>query len=473
MSVSSNPTASHRHQQQKNKAVSQVLWRILVLNVLVAISKIAVGILTGTVSIIADGLHSAVDGMSNVIGLVAQRVATQPPDEDHPYGHERFETLATLAIGGLLMLTAWEVLQVAGKHLFSGEAPEVGVIQFTVLIVTLGINLVVTFYERKKAIELKSSLLSADSAHTASDVWVTISVIFSLIAVQLGLVWMDAVVALAIVVLIGYTAWGIVKQTSTVLVDAAPISAEDITQVITGTPGVQKIIRARSRGAEDAIHIDLDVLVASEISAELAHNINDAIRERITNAFPHTSEVRVQIVPNTSNQPDYLTAARAAADAMGLGVHEIIGVVTTEGKILEMHVEVPSHLTLDAAHQQVSVLEREIRATAPEIAEVVTHIEPAALNDLPVAARADELETEARDLLDEQYPGLDWHDLRVYPGQSGFAVSMHVTLPPQMTIEAAHRLAEDAELFLRSQMPQIARVTIHTEPPDATQQTAS
>lgn len=468
MSVSPNKTNSlpqQEDQQRKNQAVSQVLWRILVLNVLVAISKIAVGVLTGTVSIIADGLHSAVDGMSNVIGLVAQRIATRPPDEDHPYGHERFETLATLAIGGLLMLTAWEVLQVAGEHLLSGNAPEVGVIQFMVLIVTLGVNLLVTIYERKKAIELKSSLLSADSAHTASDVWVTISVIVSLIAVKLGLLWMDAVVALAIVVLIGYTAWGIVKQTSTVLVDAAPISAEDITQAVTGTPGVQKIIRARSRGAEDAIHVDLDVLVASEISAELAHNINDAIRERVTKAFPHISEVRVQIAPNTRNQADYLTAARAAADAMGLGVHEIIGVVTTEGKVLEMHVEVPAGVTLQAAHDQIDTLEARLREQN-NIVDVITHIEPAAVGSAMPAnsPQAEQLHQDAIQYLKENFPQGNWHQSSLRWDGFGYSLTTHCHLPGDISIEMAHQIAEEAELNLRTTFPRLHRVTIHTEP---------
>ena len=453
------------HQQQKNQAVSQVLWHILILNILVAISKIAVGILTGTVSIIADGLHSAVDGMSNVIGLVAQRIAIRPPDEDHPYGHERFETLATLAIGGLLMLTAWEVLQVAGKNLLSGASPDIGVIQFTVLIVTLGVNILVTIYERRKAVELKSSLLSADAAHTASDVWVTISVIFSLIAVGFGLTWMDAVVALLIVGLIGYTAWGIVKQTSTVLVDAAPISAEDITQVAIGTPGIQKIIRARSRGAEDAIQVDLDVLVASEISAELAHNINDAVRERVIKAFPHISEVRVQIAPNTSNQADYLTAARAAADAMGLGVHEIIGVATTEGKVLEMHVEVPAGVTLRQAHEQIDTLEAKL-LEQKDIVDVITHIEPAIVGSaMPASSpQAEQLHHDAINYLQEHFSQGNWHDSNMRWDGFGYALTTHCHLPGDISIEMAHQIAEEAELNLRTTFPRLHRVTIHTEP---------
>ena len=119
--------AVHEHQlNERTQAVSRVLWQILALNVLVAAGKIAVGLLTGTVSIIADGLHSTIDSASNIIALFAQRIAARPPDETHPYGHQRIETLASLGIGGMLLLAGWEVLKVAIDRLRSGEVPEVG-----------------------------------------------------------------------------------------------------------------------------------------------------------------------------------------------------------------------------------------------------------------------------------------------------------------------------------------------------------
>ncbi len=452
-------------QLPKHQAVRRVLWQILILNWLVAASKITVGVFTGTISIVADGIHSTVDGASNVVGLIAQRIASQPPDEDHPYGHERFETLATLAIGGLLLLTAWEVLKVAVERLFSGDAPDIGPLQFAVLIATLVINLFVATYERRAAHRLNSDLLAADADHTASDVWVTISVIISLIAVELGLAWMDAAAGLAIVGLIVFVAWGIVRRTSPVLVDAAPIPPHDIAQVVDGTPGVEKVLRARSRGTQDAVHVDLDVQVAPVISAELAHSIADTVRERIQASFPHISEVHIQIAPDATNPSDYLTAARAAADLLGLSVHEIIGVTTPNGKILEMHVEVPAGMTLSAAHDQIETLEARL-LEQPDIIEVVTHIEPAAMGsalpaDTPEAAR---LHDEALAQLNEHFPQNNWHHSCIRRDRYGYAFTTHCHLPGDISIETAHQIAEEAELHLRSNFPQLHRVTIHTEP---------
>lgn len=450
---------------ERKQAVSRVLWQILVLNVLVAAAKIIVGLLTGTVSIIADGLHSTIDSASNVIALIAQRIAARPPDATHPYGHQRFETLASLGIGGMLLLAGWEVLKVAVARLRSGDIPDIGPIQFGVLVGTLVINLGVAFYERKKAKKLNSELLKADAAHTASDVWVTISVIGGLIGVEIGIGWMDAVVTLGIVGVIGYTAWEILRRTSGVLVDEAPLPPNDLAEIAELTPGVSHVVRARSRGTKDAVHVDLDVQMDSSISTEQASNITERIRERLEDRYPHIAEVQVQIIPDNSHQPDYITAARAAADTLGVGVHEITGVVTPQGKVLEMHVEVQPAVTLREAHHQIDQLEARLRGR-PEIADVVTHIEPAAYgSSLPaVSPDAIKLHDEALAKLKENFPQGDWHDSNMRRDRTGYALTLHCHLPGDISIETAHEIAEEAELFLRTQFPQLHRVTIHTEP---------
>ena len=333
------------------------------------------------------------------------------------------------------------------------------------LLATLVINLWVVLYERSKGKKLSSELLKADAAHTTSDVWVTISVIAGLIGVKLGLGWMDAAVSLLIVVVIGYTAWGILRRTGGVLVDEAPLSPEKLAEIAELTPGVSKVVRVRSRGTEDAVHVDLEVQMASNISTEYASNITDRIRERLEQRFPHIAEVQVQIIPDNSHQPDYLTAARAAADALGLGVHEISGVVTPQGKVLEMHVEVPPAVTLREAHRQIDLLELRLRER-PEIADVVTHIEPAEFaSAMPaVSADATQLHVDALTKLRHQFPQGDWHDSNIRRDRTGYALTLHCHLPGDISIEMAHQIAEEAELYLRTQFPQIHRVTIHTEP---------
>jgi cation diffusion facilitator family transporter len=450
--------------------VRRVLVITLLLNAAVAIGKIIIGLASGALAITADGFHSLVDGSANVVALIANQVAARPPDATHPYGHRRFETIAALGIGAFLLLTAWEIVGSALERLGgSGERPELTPLTFAVMIGTLAINLFVTWYEAREGRRLRSELLMADSTHTRTDVWVSSSVLVSMVLVALGFLWVDTVAALIIVALILRAAWQVLRQTGSVLVDAAPYSADQLTTWIEEVPSVKQVTRVRSRGPADASHIDVDVEVAPEMTADHAAAIADAIREKLNQHLEGIEEVEVHFAPRSQGARDYALSARASADALGLTTHEVRVTEGQNGKVLEMHVEVPPEQTLGAAHEQVSRLESDVRQNIPEVSEVITHIEPAARAADSVDRASDHIraiESQALALLCEHYPDTNWHNLRVYPSERGCSIAMHVTLPPQMSVEAAHRIAESAELMLRSAIPELERVTIHTEPPD-------
>lgn len=449
------------------QGVRRVLVITLALNFIVAFGKVAIGLATGAVSITADGFHSLMDGTSNLIGLFANRIAGKPADDDHPYGHRRFETIAALAIGVLLLVTAWEIVSSAIDRLTSGETLEVSPIMFAVLIGTLLVNLFVSRYERREGTRLNSELLIADAANTAADVFVTISVLISMVLVSFGLTWADPVAALLIVVLIGRAAWQIVSKTGGVLVDTAPFAPAQLIDVVEAVPSVRRVLRARSRGPLDSAQVDIDVEVAPEMTAEHSAAITDAIRDRLEHQFGGISEVEVHFVPAHGVLPDYVLTTRAAADALGVTTHEVRLADTPDGKILEMHVEVAPGQTLGAAHEQVSQLEQQVRASLPDVADVVTHIEPAqiALTD-GLLPEDREIERDVMTLLHQQYPSIDWHHVHASSYDGGYALTMHVTLPAQITLESAHKIAEAAEMLVRTEIPYVSRVTIHTEPPE-------
>lgn len=454
--------------------VRRVLVITLVLNLVVASTKIVIGLWSGVLAITADGLHSTVDGSSNIIALLANRLAARPPDADHPYGHRRFETIAALGIGGFLLLTAWEILSSALARLSGTEThQEITPLSFVVMLGTLGINLFVNAYESREGRRLNSELLTADAAHTRTDILVTISVLVSMALIALlKWSWLDTVVALIIVVLILRAAWGILRQTGSVLVDTAPYSPEQLTQWTEDLPCVTKVIRARSRGPKDSAHIDLDVMVNAATTTQHTEAITSAIRDKLSHHIPGLDEVEVHFVPANKGQTDYALTARAHADELGLTTHEVHVRDNGHGKVLELHVEVPPDQTLGGAHAQVTQLEQTIRQSLPDVAEVVSHIEPAVSLqngsdpiDDPNSVIAS-LEQRATQLLGSEFPDLNWHHIEVYSDNSGFALSLHVTLPGQISVEAAHRIAESTETLLRAQISQIERVTIHTEPPE-------
>lgn len=448
-------------------AIQKVLRRILVLNLLVAFAKLFIGFFTGAISIIADGFHSLVDGLSNVVALVAQYIAAQPPDERHPYGHRRFEFVATFIIGGFLMLVAWEVLNAAIDRLRSGEAVEVLPESFAVLIGTLGVNVFVVLYERRRGQTLKSPILLADANHTLTDVMVTCSVLVSLVLTEMGFAWADGVVALLIVVLIGWMGWEIISESANVLADAAALPAPTLEQAVSSVPNVGKVLQVRSRGAGDEVYVDVDVQVAPELTADHTYNLENAIENKIHTQFPNVKEVRVSFEPERNGPVDYALLARAIADGLGLSVHEVISIPTEKGMLLDMHVEVARGLTLASAHEKVSALENQL-SERDDICEVITHIEPqnrqgAALthshNALAIRDQALEI---ARSL----YANAHWHEGTIRLAEGGYALTVHCQLPGSVSLEEAHSIAEQVETRIRADMPIIQRVTIHTEPDD-------
>lgn len=258
-----------------------MLAGVLVLNLLVAVAKLIVGVTISSVSMVADGFHSLVDSASNVVGLIGIAWAAAPPDEDHPYGHWKYETLAALLIGGLLTLTAWEVLRAAIVRLTSDSAPEVGPIAFVVMLVTMAINLAVAYYERRRGLELDSDLLRADASHTRTDVFVSLAVIASLVAARSGYPQIDAVVALGITVVIGYAAVRILRRSARRLTDTAAVSSARVREVALEVPDVLGVHKIRSRTGPAGSHADLHIQVAPDLRLDEAHAIGHRVADRL------------------------------------------------------------------------------------------------------------------------------------------------------------------------------------------------
>ncbi len=455
---------------ERHKEVRRVLMATLVANILVAIAKIAVGLFTHSLAMVADGLHSSFDTTSNIVGLVSTTLAARPPDRSHPYGHRRFETLASMLIGGMLLLTAWEVTKSSFTRLTQGGAPQVTAVSFAVMGTTIVLNLLVTTYERRESKRLQSEFLLADSEHTRSDVLVSLTVIASLIAVRLGWAWMDAVAALAVVILLGRAAWQIVSRAARVLVDQAVIDPDAVSSVVQGVAGVQQVTRVRSRGPADEVHLDIDVQVAAPTTAEHSAAIAEEIRTALRAQFEGLSDIQVHFLPMRDGPPDYALIARAEADALGLGVHEVIPSNGSGGLTIEMHVEVSPEQTVGEAHALVTRLEERLQRALPDLERIVTHIEPAHPPETPPppSEGIHGLAHAALEIAHRLYPDNHWHDLDIRPeADGGYALSMHCYVPPDLPLEEAHRLAETVETQVKAALPALHRVTIHTEPPGA------
>ena len=284
----------------RDRAVKRALWFVLILNLVVTVAKLGVGSLTSSIAMIADGFHSLTDSAANIVGLVAISVARRPPDEDHPYGHRRFETLAALVIGAMLAMVALEVLKSCLERLRSGGEPEVSLLSFIVMGATMAISWWVSSWEKRKGQEHSSELLEADSEHTRSDVFTSLAVVGSLIAVRMGFPELDLVAALVITLIIGRAAFRIVKDNTMVLADTALVLPDKIREVATEIDGVLSVHKIRSRGSRQVGHADLHIQVRADLPLAEAHEIGHRVADELRERFG-LSDVLVHVEPPTSH----------------------------------------------------------------------------------------------------------------------------------------------------------------------------
>jgi cation diffusion facilitator family transporter len=281
----------------RHHSVVSVLRRVLVLNLAVAFAKIGLGYVSGAVSILSDGFHSLADASSNVVALVGVSAAQRPPDENHPYGHRKYETMASVGILMFMLLALSEVARHAIAHLRAPSVPSVLPVGIITMLATLAVNVLVVRYETSAGRRLRSEVLSADAKHTKSDVWTTIAVLVALAGVWLGYPILDAIAGLVVSGFIGYACWQIAREASGVLADQIVLTDEDIRPVVEAVPGVIGCEKIRTRGAQDNVFVDLHLWIDGRTPLGEAHALSHVVKDRLMARFPDVVDVVIHIEP--------------------------------------------------------------------------------------------------------------------------------------------------------------------------------
>jgi cation diffusion facilitator family transporter len=275
-----------------------VLRRVLVLNLAVAVAKIAFGYASGAISILSDGFHSLTDAASNVVGLVGVRAARRPPDEDHPYGHRKYETVAAAAVTIFLVFIILEVVRNAFNHL-SGRAqtPDISLAGFGVMIFTVIVNLWVIRYESREGERLGSEVLLADATATRGDVWTSLTVLAALAGARSGWAILDPLAALLVAGFIGYAGYQIARATTRILSDRIVISEADLERVVMSVPGVVGCHHIRTRGSSDYVFLDLHVWLPPDMPLTVAHGLSHEVKDRLMSRYPQIADAVIHIEP--------------------------------------------------------------------------------------------------------------------------------------------------------------------------------
>ncbi len=277
--------------------IQRVLIGLLAANLVVVGAKFVVGVGVGSLAVLSDAVHASVDAMNNVLALVIMLIASRGPDEDHPYGHQKFETLGALAIVGFLSISGFELAKGAVTRLVQGtDALQISGTQFGLLVATLAVNVLVATYESRRGRQLNSELLLADAAHTKADVVITLGVLLSVLLARGGLTWADPVVALLVAVVIVILASRIVLRSVPVLVDQHVVKSDVIQSTAEVVDGVVSAYDIRSRGSRNRMFAELTIAVNRTASVEAAHQIADRVEENLRKEL-HFHEIVVHVEP--------------------------------------------------------------------------------------------------------------------------------------------------------------------------------
>ena len=466
-------TPSHRA-----GAVRRVLWIVLVCNLAMTAVKLAVGFSSASLAVIADGFDSLVDSSANIVALIGVWVAARPADDNHPYGHQRYESIATLSIGASLLVAAFEIFRSVVQRL-QGVSPPPNITPPIIIVagITWVVRLGVAVYEARGGRRLNSSLLRADALHTRTDLLVTPLVVVSLLADRWGLPWLDSVVAAAVALLLVRAAFKILWTTSRELSDVAVADPAAVQDAALAVPGVAEVSSVRSRGGSEAKYIDLHIKVNPAMDADQAHSVASEVERRIAEALPGVIDTIVHVEPEWAGAPasvweELALKLRAVADGLGLGMHDLHAHAERDGSFsVEIHLEMAAGLTLGEAHTVADSFEARARAAVPLLHSLVTHLEP-----LPTSLpdedsrlspqRLAELKTRLTQLTDDLAGPGACHNVVLHSIGGHLTATLHVTQPASLPLTGAHALAEAIERRLHANESNLDRVVVHVEPPE-------
>ncbi|MEJ5198275.1 MAG: cation-efflux pump [Anaerolineae bacterium] len=438
--------------------------------------KLVVGIVTGSLGILAEAAHSGLDLVAALVTFFAVRISGRPADREHTYGHGKVENLSALFETLLLLVTCvWIIYEALQRLLFKHVEVDASIWAFLIM----GISIVVDFSRSRLlyrvAKKYDSQALEADALHFSTDIWSSSVVIaglgFVLLSERLGVPWLakaDAVAAMAVAGIVVWVSVQLGGRTVTALLDGVSSTlVDEVTRAVKGVPGVVETQRVRVRRSGPEAFADVQVSVNRNAGFEQTHEIASQVETAVHSVLPN-ADVVVHVEPIKVDHEGLLETVRLLAARHGLAAHGIrIYNMGTSGHLLELHLEVNEGLTVEQAHAQATAFEEELRRTIPAVEQIVTHLEPAGEAVIRREATAAD-EAEVRRILSNlaQISGIDCHphQITVRHDRGELSVTFHCALDPAAPIADAHRLTEQVEALLRSRVPNLGRVVIHVEP---------
>ena len=446
-------------------------------------TKLVIGLLTGSLGILAEAAHSALDLAAAVITFFAIRVSDRPADDTHLYGHGKVENLSALFETLLLLLTCVWIIHEAVQRLFFATV-EVDPSLWAFLI--MGISIVIDF-SRSKALarvakKYKSQALEADALHFSTDIWSSAVVIIGLALVRFGeyrggdkalFEDADAIAALVVAVIVIYISVRLGRRAIDALLDRAPKGmAEQLSRSVSQINGIQRVERLRVRDVGNQTFVDLTVDVPRHLSVEDSHQLTQQACDAV-HAIAPNADVVVNTVPIRGGG-GILERIQAAASREHVSIHNINTHWTKRGMWIDLDLEVDPNLSFDRAHELATKLETRLSTDlvgnefSIPVADINVHIEPRSnesAHGTPLDSAKAESYIKKITAIERELKGSSGsHNIELHEMNGRVYLSLHLLINEGHSIAEVHDIAEEMENRLRHEFPELGRVVIHTEP---------
>ncbi|CAK0757831.1 ferrous-iron efflux pump FieF [Azospirillaceae bacterium] len=436
---------------------------------LLSVAKLVVGLLTGSLGVLSEAVHSMLDLLAASLTWLAVRVSDKPADETHHYGHGKVESVSALIETGLLFLTSFGIIYEAIKRLFFAEAP-VDVTWSAVGVISMSI---IVDFSRSRALmkvakETRSQALEADALHFSSDILSSAAVLVGLGGVAAGFAQADAIAALVVALVVFHAGYDLGRRTIDVLIDAAPVGqAELVRKIVYEHKDVAGVERLRIRPAGSLTFIDLSVRISRTLAMEQGTEICEAISRRIREEIPE-AEPSVYAEPIQLCNESVLETVQVIARNYSLSLHDVGVLKFGDRYQVSYDLEVDEDSTIGEAHKVATNLEKAIRAKLGAEVSVDTHIDPRRMRVLtgdPIdAQQTAEIIKKIRELAQSLRSPIEVHNIKVRGEAGGVYLSCHCIFNEQTPIRNCHDQTLRLEALLWENIPKIDRILLHAEP---------
>jgi cation diffusion facilitator family transporter len=428
------------------------------------VTKLTVGLLTGSLGLLSEAAHSALDLVASSFALLAVRAARRPADREHPYGHGRAENLASFGEGVVLLVAAAAISFEAGRRLIGQH------VQVDATAYAIALPAVTMVIEASRALALTragrtwgSPALLAGAQNRLADIVSSAGVLVGLVAVRMGYQWADSAAALLVAVVILSSAVRLLWRSGDVLIDRAPSGVEDdVRRTIEGVEGVRDVRSVRVRGSGNRMLGDALITARPTLSVEGAHELRERVLQAVRASDPNLDLSLV--VESQSDKENPVERVHAVVDQQGVvrDLHNVTVEREADGSLhLSMHVKLPGGMSLDSATEASAELERRLRQEFPAVSRVDVHLEPLEpdfVAGADVTATREDLARQVREIVEAHPAVLRCRDVELSARGGHLVAHVVAQMPGVVSLERAHQVETELEDRLRRALPELSEV---------------